>query len=165
MFPEVSISGFVRLIGGDNLSLGSTASQAWGLAPTAAWHVLSLGRLDALRRASQFEAEGMVAFYEQTVLRALEDMENGMLRYRSAEDRLRLLAERQAAAERAWRFARSQSEAGASDSLEANDAERTALAAAREMVSAATEHRLAVVALYKALGGGWGEHLLLSSAP
>lgn len=165
MFPEVSISGFVRLIGGDNLSLGSTASQAWGLAPTAAWHVLSLGRLDALRRASQFEAEGMVAFYEQTVLRALEDMENGMLRYRSAEDRLRLLAERQAAAERALRIARSQYEAGASDSLEANDAERTALAAAREMVSAATEHRLAVVALYKALGGGWTDQPLLSSRP
>lgn len=163
LFPEVSVSGFIRLIGGDNLSLGSTASQAWGLAPTAAWHVLSLGRLNALRRASQFEAEGVFAHYEQTVLRALEDVENGMLRYRTAEDRWGILVERQAAAERAWQIARTQHEAGAIDSLQANDAERIALAAAREMVSAATEHRLAVVGLYKALGGGWAEQTLLSN--
>lgn len=164
MFPEVSVSGFIRLIGGDNLSLGSTASQAWGLAPTAAWHVLSIGRLNALRRASQFEAEGVFAYYEQTVLRALEDMENGMLRYRVAEDRLRILSERQAAAERAWQVARTQYEAGVIDSLEVNDAERTGLEAAREMVTASTEHRLAVVALYKALGGGWAEQTLISNA-
>lgn len=165
MFPEVSVSGFLRLVGGDSLSLGSAATQAWGMAPTAAWHVLSLGRLNALRRASQFQAKEAFAYYEQTVLRALEDMENGMLRYRAAEDRLRILVERQVAAERAWGIARTQYEAGAIDSLENNDAERTALAAAREVVAAATEHRLAVVALYKALGGGWGEAGLLAGNP
>lgn len=160
MFPEVSVSGFIRLIGGEGTSLGSAASQAWGVAPTATWHVLSLGRLNAVRNASRFQVNAAVAYYEQTVLRALEDMENALLRYRTADERLRLLAERQSAADRAHRIAQDQYQAGAISSLEATDAERTALAAARETIGAATEHRLAVVAVYKALGGGWNdEHL------
>jgi outer membrane protein, multidrug efflux system len=163
MFPEVSVSGFIRLIGADGVDLGSNASQAWGVAPAVSWHLLGLGKLNALRQASKFEAEGALAFYEQTVLRALEEMENALVRYRAADGRLRLLAERQAAAERGLRIAQAQYEAGAINSLEATDAERTALAAARETVSAATEHRLAVVSLYKALGGGWEDRPLFTS--
>jgi multidrug efflux system outer membrane protein len=163
MFPEVSVSGFIRLIGADGVNLGSAASQAWGLAPAASWHVLSLGRLNALRQASQFEAEGTLAFYEQTVLRAFEDVENALVRYQTADERLRLLVERQAAAERGLRIAQTQFQAGAINSLEATDAERTVLAAERETVAAATDHRLAVVTLYKALGGGWEDEPLFTS--
>jgi multidrug efflux system outer membrane protein len=162
MFPEVSISGFIRFIGGEGVSFGSAASQAWGIAPTATWHVLSLGRLNAARRASHFRANAALAFYERSVLQALEDVENALIRYRAAEERLRLLAERQLAAERALRIAQSQYEAGAINSLEAMDAERTALAAARESVAAVTEHRLAVVAINKALGGGWEDTVTFS---
>ncbi|MBE0541419.1 MAG: efflux transporter outer membrane subunit [Verrucomicrobia bacterium] len=160
MFPEVSVSGFIRLIGSEGVSLGSAASQAWGVAPTATWHVLSLGRLNAVRNASRFQVNAAVDHYEQTVLRALEDMENSLLRYRTADERLRLLGERQSAADRAHRIAQDQYQAGAISSLEATDAERTALAAARETTVAATEHRLAVVAVYKALGGGWNDEQL-----
>jgi multidrug efflux system outer membrane protein len=163
MFPEVSVSGFIRLLGADGVDLGSAASQAWGVAPSASWHLLSLGRLNALRQASRFDAEGALASYEQTVLRALEDVENALVRYRTAEESLRLLGERQAAAERGLQIAHAQYEAGAIGSLEATDAERTALAAERETVDAATEHRLAVVALYKALGGGWEDERLFTS--
>ncbi|MCL4180943.1 MAG: hypothetical protein KJ072_24745 [Verrucomicrobia bacterium] len=70
------------------------------------------------------------------------------------------MGERQSAADRAHRIAQDQYQAGAISSLEATDAERTALAAARETTGAATEHRLAVVAVYKALGGGWNDEQL-----
>lgn len=163
MFPEVSVRGFIRLIGADSASLGSAASQAWGAGPTVSWHLLSLGRLNALRQAGAAEAEGALAVYEQTVLRALEDVENALVRYRAADERLRLLAARQSAAERGLRIAQAQYEAGAINSLESTDAERTALVAERETIAAATEHRLAVVALYKALGGGWEDESLLTS--
>lgn len=160
MFPEVSVSGFIRLIGSEGISLGSAASQAWGVAPNATWHMLSLGRLNAVRNASRFQVNAAVDYYEQTVLRALEDMENSLLRYRTADERLRLLGERQSAANRAHRIAQDQYQAGAISTLEATDAERTALAAARETTGAVTEHRLAVVAVYKALGGGWNDEQL-----
>jgi multidrug efflux system outer membrane protein len=163
MFPEISISGFIRFIGGEGVSVGSAASQAWGIAPTASWHLLSLGRLNAARRASQFRAEGALAAYDQAALQALEDVENALVRYRVADERWALLGQRQMAAERALRIAQAQYEAGAISALEAIDAERTAVAAARETVRAATEHRLAVVVLNKALGGGWEDQALFAA--
>jgi multidrug efflux system outer membrane protein len=162
MFPEISVSGFIRMIGADGVNLGSSASQAWGVAPTASWQLLSLGSLNALRQASRFQADGVLALYEQSVLRALEDMENALVRYRTADERLRLLMERQSAAARALRVAHEQYQAGAISSLEATDAERTALVAERETLLAVTEQQLSIVALYKALGGGWGEDRLLA---
>lgn len=163
MFPEVSISGFIRFLGGDRPTAGAATSQPWAIAPRATWHILSLGRLNANRRASQFRAEGILAAYDQTVLKALADVENALVRYRTAEERLGLLGQRQAAAERAFRIAQAQYEAGVISSLEATDAERTALTAARETLSAATEQQLAVVALNKALGGGWEDQSLFAA--
>ncbi len=155
MFPEVSVRGFIRLIGADGVRLGSSASQAWAAAPAATWHVLSLGRLSALRQGSQFQAKGALAIYERTVLQALEDVENALVRYRTADERLTLLVDRQRAAEDGLRIGQDQYRAGSIGSLEYIDAQRIALAARRETVGAKTEHRLAVVAVYKALGGGW----------
>lgn len=155
MFPEISVSGFIRLIGTGGVDFGSSAGKAWSVGPNVSWGVLDLGRLNAVRQASEFEAEATLAHYEQTVLRAFEDVENALVRYRAAEERLHSLAERQTAAGNALKIAISQYEAGAIDSLEATDAERDALVAARESAMAAIEHRLAVVAVYKSLGGGW----------
>jgi multidrug efflux system outer membrane protein len=163
MFPEVSISGFIRFLGGDRPTAGAATSQPWAIAPRATWHILSLGRLNANRRASQFRVEGVLAAYDRTVLKALEDVENALVRYRTAEERLDLLGQRESAAERAFRIAQAQYEAGVISSLEATDAERTALAAARETLNAATEQRLAIVALNKALGGGWEDQSLFAA--
>ena len=113
------------------------------------------GRLNALRQASQLQAKGALAIYERTVLQALEDVENALVRYRTADERLTLLVDRQRAAEDGLRIAQDQYRAGSIGSLEYIDAQRIALAARRETVGAETEHRLAVVAVYKALGGGW----------
>ncbi|MCW5551790.1 MAG: hypothetical protein KIS67_06420 [Verrucomicrobiae bacterium] len=58
-------------------------------------------------------------------------MKNVLVRHRTAEERLRLLAERESAAERVLRMAQAQYVAGAINSLEATNAERASLAAAR----------------------------------
>lgn len=106
MFPEVSVSGFIRLIGADGVDLGSAASRAWGVAPAVSWNLFSLGRRNALRQAADFESKGALAAYEQAVLQALEDAGNALIRYRTADERLRLLGERQVAAERGRNVAR-----------------------------------------------------------
>lgn len=105
--------------------------------------------------ASRARKDGALAAYEQTVLRALEDTENAFVRYGAALAQAESLVARQRAAERARDLAARQYEAGSSDSLVRLDAERSALAAARDVVAAETERNLALVAVYKALGGGW----------
>ncbi len=153
LFPEVSLNGFFRFVGVSSSDLGDAGTRSWGVAPTLRWRVLDYGRLRAQLAASRARADGALANYEATVLRALEDTENALVRYGAALARGESLDARRAAAERARTLAIHQYEAGATDSLARLDAERTVLAAERDALFARTERHLALVSLYKALGG------------
>ena len=47
LFPRVSMSGFLGFTAGRGSQLGSSAAQAWGLAPTISWAAFDLGSLRA----------------------------------------------------------------------------------------------------------------------
>ncbi len=153
LFPEVSLNGVFRFVGVTSSDLGDAGTRSWGVAPTLSWRVLDYGRLRAQLAASRAHADGALARYEATVLRALEDTENALARYRATLARGDSLDARRAAADRARTLALRQYEAGATDPLSRLDAERTALAAERDALAARTERHLALVSLYKALGG------------
>jgi multidrug efflux system outer membrane protein len=153
LFPEVSLNGFLRFVGLSSSDLGDAGTRSWGVTPTLQWRVLDYGRLRTQLAGSRAHADGALAHYEATVLRALEDTENALARYRAAIARGDSLDARRAAAERARTLALRQYEAGATDPLARLDAERTALAAERDALTARTERYLALVGLYKALGG------------
>jgi multidrug efflux system outer membrane protein len=154
-FPEVSVQGFLGFVGLSRDQIGDAGSQSWTVAPSIRWRLLDYGRLHAQLTASRARKDGVLATYEQTVLRALEETENAFVRYGAAVARTESLVARQRAAERARDLAVNQYEAGGADPLARLDAERTALAAARDVIAAETERNLAIVAVYKALGGGW----------
>ena len=154
-FPEVSVQGFLGFVGLSRGELDDAGSRSWGVAPSIRWRLLDYGALHAQLAASHARKDGALAVYEQTVLRALEETENAFVRYGAAVARAESLAARQRAAERARALALSQYDAGRADPLVRLDAERNALAAARDTIAAETERNLALVAVYKALGGGW----------
>lgn len=154
-FPEVSVQGFLGFVGLSRGEIGDAGSRSWAVAPSIRWRLLDYGRLHAQLAASRARKDGALAFYEQAVLRALEETENAFVRYGAAVARTESLVARQRAAERARDLAVNQYEAGGADPLARLDAERTALAAARDVNAAETERNLAIVAVYKALGGGW----------
>lgn len=155
LFPEVSIQGFLGFVGLSRGAIGDAGSRSWAVAPSIRWRLLDYGRLQAQLAASRARTDGALAAYEQTVLRALEETENALARYAAAMARMEPLLARQRAAERARDLALEQYEVGRADPLARLDAERTALGAARDVIASETERNLAIVALYKALGGGW----------
>jgi multidrug efflux system outer membrane protein len=156
LFPEVSVQGFLQFVGLSSGDLGESGTRSWTVAPTIRWRLFDYGRLRAQLQAAEARADGVLAGYERTVLRALEDTENALARYRAAITRTETIVLRHAAAERARTLANRQYEAGGADPLARFDAERTALAAERDVIAANTERNLALIAVYKALGGGWG---------
>jgi multidrug efflux system outer membrane protein len=155
LFPEVSVLGFLHFVGLSSRELGDADARSWSVAPTIRWRLLDYGKLRAQLAASRARADGALATYERTVLRALEETENALARYGAAVTRVESLESRLAAAQRARTLSARQYEAGGADPLARLDAERTALAAERDVISARTGQQLALVALYKALGGGW----------
>ncbi|KRB40190.1 efflux transporter outer membrane subunit [Phenylobacterium sp. Root700] len=155
LFPRVRVTGFVGFLAGDLSSLGEGASKAWSVAPSVTWPGLDLGGARARLRAQQARGDASLALYDQTVLRALEDVENALVSYGQRQSQLRSLTDQAAASRRAAELARVRYKEGGLDFLVLLDAERTLLAAEDAVSVAETGVNTDVAAVYKALGGGW----------
>ncbi|MDB5450029.1 MAG: efflux system, outer rane lipoprotein NodT family [Phenylobacterium sp.] len=155
LFPRVSISGFLGFLSGDLSSLGDSGSRMWSVAPTLSWPGLDFVGAWARLHGQEAREDAALASYDQTVLRALEDVENALVGYSQQQARLKSLVARASASQRAAELARIRYREGATDFLTLLDAERTLLDAEDAATSAETAVNTEVVALYKALGGGW----------
>lgn len=156
LFPRISVNGFIGFASAGG-GLGSSATQAWSVAPSLSWAALDLGSVRARLRASEARVDGALAAYELTVLRAIEDTENAFVGYGQQQARLASLYEQVAASRRAAELARIQYREGLTDFIRLLDAEGTLLQAENDVAEAETALNTGIVAIYKALGGGWQE--------
>ena len=155
LFPRVSLSGFLGFTAGRGSQLGSSAARAWGVAPTISWAAFDLGSVRARLRGAEAEADGALANYEQRVLLALEESENAFSDYAKRQQRLLALMRQSQASRAAAEQASVRYREGEVDFLVLLDAERERLAAEDAQAQAETELYRGIVAIYKALGGGW----------
>lgn len=155
LFPRVTLTGFLGFVAGRTGDVGRSGSEAWFAAPALTWAAFDLGSVRARLRASEARADAALAQYEQTVLRALEETENGFVGFGRQRARLVSLREAAQASARAAELARLRFNEGVSDFLALLDAERTLLDAEDRVAQAETDTYTALVAVYKALGGGW----------
>ncbi len=155
LFPRVSLSGFLGFTAGRGSQLGSSAARAWGVAPTISWAAFDLGSVRARLRGAEADADGALASYEQQVLLALEESENAFSDYGKRQQRLLSLVRQSEASRAAAAQAALQYREGTADFLVLLDAERERLAAEDSQAQAEVELYQGIVAIYKALGGGW----------
>jgi multidrug efflux system outer membrane protein len=152
-FPKLELLGSFGWTAGTRDELGDSATERWRYGPSLSWSFLNFGRVRQNIKAAEARADGAVARYQETVLRALEETENALAGFRAAnqtEDELRAAA---AAAGEAARLSQMRYDVGASDYLTLLDAERTMLDLEDQHVRAATGRATALAALYKALAG------------
>jgi multidrug efflux system outer membrane protein len=157
LFPRVNVTGFVGFLSGDVGRLFGTTpgndARAWSVTPTVTWAAFDIGSVRARLRASEAQSDAAAANYEKVVLTALEDTENSLLTYSAQQAQLKDLAEQGAASRRAAELAATQYREGVADFLVLLDAQRTQLDAEDSVAQAETGVNVAVVAIYKALGG------------
>ena len=155
LFPRVTFTGNLGFNAGSAGDLGKGDSLSYSVGPSLSWAFLNLGRVRAGIAASEARTEAALAFYEQTVLRALEETEGALITFNRAQVRntsLRSAAEQSATAAR---LARARFDAGATDFLTVLDAERRLLDDQDRLVQGETTAATSLIAVYKALGGGW----------
>ena len=155
LFPRVTLVGSAGYIAGSWNDLGSAASQAYSVGPSITWAAFDLGRVRARIHIARAEADVALATYEAAVLNALEDTENSLVNYGDAQGRESTLERASTQSTRAARLARQRFEGGLSDFLSVLQAERDALAAEDSLAQARTQTATALIAVYKAVGGGW----------
>lgn len=155
LFPRVSLSGFLGFTAGRGSQLGSSAARAWSVTPSITWAAFDLGSVRARLRGARAEADGALAEYEQQVLLALEESENAFSDYAKRQQRLLSLVRQSEASRAAAEQAAIRYREGTVDFLVLLDAERERLAAEYAQAQAEVELYRGIVAIYKALGGGW----------
>ncbi|MDH1444120.1 TolC family protein [Pseudomonas sp. GD03721] len=155
LFPRVSLSGFLGFTAGRGSQLGASAARAWGVAPSISWAAFDLGSVRARLRGAEAEADGALSQYEQQVLLALEESANAFSDYAKRQQRLVSLVRQAEASRAAADQAAIRYREGTADFLVLLDAERERLAAEDAQAVAEVELYSGIVAIYKALGGGW----------
>ncbi|HKP48846.1 MAG TPA: TolC family protein, partial [Gemmatimonadales bacterium] len=153
--PRLSVGASAGYSGAEFNALGDQGTFRYAVGPIVTWPALNLGRIKARVDQSTARAREAQTQYDVTVLRALQDVESSLVRYRTARTRLENLRDAADASERAANLARLRFTGGVADFLQVLDAERTQLEAQDQLAQSRTDAATAYAALYKALGGSW----------
>jgi outer membrane protein TolC len=119
------------------------------------WKIFEAGRIRSNIRVQNAREEQALAQYEQTVLVSFEDVENALTSYAKEQIRRESLATAAQANQQALEISRRYYRSGLSDFLNVLVAERALFETQDALVQSELAVALDVVALYKALGGGW----------
>ncbi len=155
LYPQISLSGLLGLNAATAGRLGKGESVVHSLGAALSWAPFDLGTLRSRVKASEARAQASLATYEQTVATALEETEgafSGFTRNAQRAEKLELAAR---SAEEAAQLARLRYEVGSTDFLVVLDAEREVLSNRDQLVQAQVGTATSLVAVYRALGGGW----------
>jgi outer membrane protein, multidrug efflux system len=157
LFPRVTFFGSVGYNAARVGDLGDPGSDTYSYGPSISWAALDLGRVRAGIDVAKAQTQAALAFYESTVLTALEETEGALVTYGHAQTRRATLEEAAAASSRAAGLARQRFEGGLASFLDVLDAERDALSAQDSLAQSRTQTATSLIAVYKALGGGWAD--------
>lgn len=155
LFPRITLIGSAGYDSSSWNKLGSVSSQTYSVGPSITWAAFDLGRVRARIHIARAETDIAFAAYEAAVLNALEDTENSLVSYGESQRREATLERAATESTTAARLARQRFEGGLSDFLSVLQAERDALAAEDSLAQGRTQTATSLIAVYKALGGGW----------
>ncbi len=155
LFPRISFVGSWGFDAVSSQNLGDAGSETYVFGPSIRWAAFDLGRVRQQIKQREAAADGALARYEQTVLRALEETDASLTNYAKSLAKQDHLKDSAAASLEAASLARVRFENGAADFLTVLDAERNALQAEDALAQSETQTATALLAMYKALGGGF----------
>ena len=155
LYPKFSIVGSVGNLSDGAPDLVRGVSQYWSVLPGVRWPVFSGGRIRANVRVQTARQEEASKRYEQAILTALEEVENGFLACAEARRRGISLRESVAAARRILELTSVRFTAGVGSFLPVLDARRGLDIARDELVQSEMDESISLIASYKSLGGGW----------
>jgi len=155
LFPRITFLGRWGFDAVNSSDLGNTGTESFSFGPSISWAAFDLGRVRQKIQQREAAADGALAKYEQTVLQALEETDASLTAYSKAIVKQQHLQASASASQEAAKLARARYENGVEDFLQVLDAERTVLAAEDQLARSETQTATALLATYKALGGGF----------
>lgn len=154
-YPRITLSGNLGLQALQLNDLDSDRAGMFGVGPALRIPLFEGGRLRGRLRLRESQAQEAALIFQKTVLRAWHEVDNAMTSYQAQQTASASLQRASDSARRALRNAQRQYAAGASDFVNVLSAQNAVLASDQARVSTQAAVSLALVDLYRSLGGGW----------
>jgi len=166
LFPRISMAGSFLFMTSDKGSrefnndssfgdLFSSDSITYFVGPQIQWPILNYGRIKNDVRAQDARFQQFLVEYRNTVLRAMQDVEDGMVGFLRAQEQQIFLTESVKSYQRAADLAQLQYIEGLSTYQRVIDAQRFLTEQQIQLASVKEGVVTNLIATYKALGGGW----------
>ncbi len=155
LLPKFSITAALGFDATRPKQLFDWNSRYWALSPGVSWPIFDAGRIRFNIQVKNEQQAQASANYQQTVLNALKDVEDSLTSYRTEQLRHQALVDASTAAHEAVDLARQQYDQGITDFITVLDAEREEFSAQDSVAQSDQNISTDLIALYKALGGGW----------
>jgi NodT family efflux transporter outer membrane factor (OMF) lipoprotein len=157
LYPQFSLTGDVGL---QSISAGdwfTAGSRFWTAGPTVQWRIFDAGRIRANIRVQNARVDQALAAYEQSMLAAFTDVETALTAYAKEQTRRQSLEHAAQANEKAVALAGDLYRHGLADFLRVLESQRSLYQSQDALIESERAVSSDLIALYKALGGGWEE--------
>jgi NodT family efflux transporter outer membrane factor (OMF) lipoprotein len=155
LYPRFSLTGSFSLQSSNFSDVGRWDSRTFGFGPAVLWPILDAGRLRALVRASDAQQEQALILYEQTILQSLEEVHDAIAAFVTEQDRRKALQEAVRQDQDSTDLSQDLYRKGLTDFTTVLDSQQKLCQAQEALVQSETTVTTSLIALYKALGGGW----------
>ena len=156
LFPRFSLTGSFGFSSNDLTKLGNLASSKfWAFGPTVTWPIFAGGRIQWNIKLQNALQEQALLTYQKTVLTALKDVETALVGYAKEQERRKSLSEAVVNNRKAVDLAMKLYVAGKTDFLNVLTAQLNLYTSETALVQSTSTVDTNLIALYKALGGGW----------
>jgi outer membrane protein, multidrug efflux system len=154
-FPQISLTGFVGGQSNQLNSLFSGPSRAWSFVPEITQPLFTGGQLKSNVKLAEAQRQIALVQYEQAIQTAFQEVSDALVQQRRVRE-IRVQQELLVTTLRdRSRLAYLRYRGGVDTLLNALDADRDLFSAELSLAQTRRNELLALVQLYKALGGGW----------
>ncbi|MGZ5054287.1 MAG: efflux transporter outer membrane subunit [Methylobacter sp.] len=161
LYPKVNLAAFIGL---QNTTITdfTPIGKSWSAAGSLTMPIFNWGKLNANIRSKKAQFEQAFLSYQSAVLLAFKEVEDTLIAYRKEQERRKALEKAVAANRLAVQLANERYQKGLTSFLDVLTSQSALYQAQSDLAS--SESRLAsnLVALYKALGGGWQTEVTVS---
>jgi NodT family efflux transporter outer membrane factor (OMF) lipoprotein len=156
-FPSLPLVGAYGVESNTAATLFNSASNLWSLGVSATQPLFDAGRISANVDFARAGYRATVAQYRQTVLTAMQEVEDGMTGIGNLERAAAESGAAVASAQRVVDLANDRYTGGLATYLDVVTAQQALLTNERQRVQIGGQQMLVAVFLVKALGGGWSD--------
>ena len=154
LFPKFNLAGSMAFSATNQQSL-KWDTRTWSFGPSASWQIFNAGQVSYNIEAQKSLREQAVITYRKTVLTAIQEVENALIAYTKEQEHHKALIDSVTANRKAVEISTQLYVEGQTEFLSVLDAQRSLYSAEDSLVQSDRTLSTDLIALYKALGGGW----------